>query len=339
MEYIACIDLLNFVKTITGKIMRIRVHTFWRNMICTVMFFSFAACSSRKSKSPTDTPTSGEINIAIDETLAPVMQSEVEVFESIYRYAKLNPRYLPEGDAFKSLLLDSSRLIIAGRTLSPEEKKYFEQIRITPRTTKIAVDGVALIVHPENTDTSLSFAAVRDIFLGKLKTWKEINPRSSLGEIKIVFDNKVSGTAHYIRDSVIGGAELPSNCFASNGNNQLIDYVSNDRNTIGVIGVNFISDKDDPSSLSFLRKIRVVGISPREEKAGVKEYYKPYQAYLALKQYPLWRDIFIISREARTGLGTGFMSFVAGDKGQRIILKSGLVPATVPVRLVDVKNR
>jgi phosphate transport system substrate-binding protein len=61
---------------------------------------------------------------------------------------------------------------------------------------------------------------------------------------------------------------------------------------------------------------------------------QPYQAYLALKTYPLRRELFVINREARTGIASGFASFVAGTKGQLIILKSGLLPATGQTRIV-----
>lgn len=44
----------------------------------------------------------------------------------------------------------------------------------------------------------------------------------------------------------------------------------------------------------------------------------------------------MISRQTRAGLGMGFVSFVAGDKGQLMILKAGLIPAIAPVRLVEV---
>jgi len=49
----------------------------------------------------------------------------------------------------------------------------------------------------------------------------------------------------------------------------------------------------------------------------------------------LWREVYILSKEAYTGLGTGFTAFVASERGQRIVLKFGLVPATMPVRLVE----
>jgi phosphate transport system substrate-binding protein len=57
-----------------------------------------------------------------------------------------------------------------------------------------------------------------------------------------------------------------------------------------------------------------------------------------LQNYPLRRDIYIISREARTGLGSGFASFVAGQKGQLIFQKSGLMPANVQARIVTTQK-
>jgi phosphate transport system substrate-binding protein len=107
---------------------------------------------------------------------------------------------------------------------------------------------------------------------------------------------------------------------------------------IGIIGLNWISDGDDPKSLGFLNQIKVMSVSSKKTNAKSEEAYAPYQAYIAQKFYPLTRELFVISREARAGLGTGFASFVAGDKGQRIVLKSGLLPATMPVRIIGLSN-
>jgi len=81
----------------------------------------------------------------------------------------------------------------------------------------------------------------------------------------------------------------------------------------------------------------VVAVSSEFDTEGV-EFTKPYQAYIADKSYPFIREVYMISRETFTGLGSGFISFVASDPGQRIILKSKLVPATMPVRLVEAKK-
>ena len=116
-----------------------------------------------------------------------------------------------------------------------------------------------------------------------------------------------------------------------------MEYVSQNKNAIGVISVNWISDRDDPGVNAFLQKVKVVALSPPDTSADAGSYFKPYQAYVYLKQYPLIRDVYIINREGRNGLGTGFASFIAGDQGQRLLKLMGMLPATMPVRLIQIK--
>jgi phosphate transport system substrate-binding protein len=73
-------------------------------------------------------------------------------------------------------------------------------------------------------------------------------------------------------------------------------------------------------------------------KPALSDYYKPYQAYMVDKIYPLTREIYLINTEPRNGLATGFSAFVASDKGQRIILKSGILPAVAPTRVVNIRK-
>ena len=54
---------------------------------------------------------------------------------------------------------------------------------------------------------------------------------------------------------------------------------------------------------------------------------------LALKKYPLRREIKYIIKEAHQGLGTGFLNYVSGDLGQLIVLKAGLIPLTRPITI------
>jgi phosphate transport system substrate-binding protein len=112
----------------------------------------------------------------------------------------------------------------------------------------------------------------------------------------------------------------------------VVEYISHNPKAIGLIDVSWISDSDDSTANSFLSSIRVMGIS--DDSA----FYQPYQAYIAQEKYPLRRDVVAISREARTGLASGFLAFLASEKGQRIVLKSGLVPATMPIRIIEVNH-
>lgn len=47
----------------------------------------------------------------------------------------------------------------------------------------------------------------------------------------------------------------------------------------------------------------------------------------------------MIKLQTRSGLGKGFVTFVAGEKGQLIILKSGLIPAFPPQRIIQMNKK
>jgi phosphate transport system substrate-binding protein len=310
-------------------------YFYW--IFCSICLFSFGACNQNQGGEPDDTPTSGKINISVDETFKPIIDTEISTFESIYKYAKINASYKSEGNAFQDLLDDSARIIIVTRDLTLQEKKYFEDIKLFPHISKIAYDAVTFVTNNSNPDTQFTDEQIKKIITGEIGTWKQINPNSSNNPIQIIFDNNNSGTSRFLKEYA-GNKNLSKNSSAVNSSEAVIDYVSKNKNALGVLGVSWVSDRRDSTLMSFLNKVRVVELSAPDSSEGRGEYYKPYQAYIATKYYPLWRTVYIISREARAGLGNGFTSFVASDKGQRIILKSGLVPASQPVRLVELRN-
>ncbi|KAA3440147.1 PstS family phosphate ABC transporter substrate-binding protein [Rufibacter hautae] len=299
--------------------------------------FATFSCGQSGSKN-TDTPTSGSIKISADESYAPIVDSQIQTFQGLYKYAKVQAVYKPEAQVVHDLLTDTIRFAIMARPLNDREKAEFEKLKLTPRMNKIAVDGIALIINKENTDTTLTLQQIRSIFTGKTTSWSQLDPTAKDGKITIVFDNSNSSTARFILDSINQKQPLPPNTYASTSNSNLVDYVAQNRNAIGVIGVNWISDRRDSTAISFLNKVNVVGISRSDNPTSVDDFIQPYQGYLAQGTYPLRREVFIISKEARAGLGTGFASFISGDKGQRIILKSGLVPASMPVRIVGFRQ-
>ena len=318
------------------KIMMKKVNNInW--VICIIWLFAAVGCKQNQNGEPDDTPTSGKISISVDETFKPIIDTEISTFQSIYKNANVNVSYKSEGNAFRDLMEDSARLIIVTRDLNQQEKKHFEDNKLFPRSTKIAYDAVAFVTNNSNSDTQFTNDQVKKIITGEISTWKQLNPKSSNTTIQIIFDNNNSGTLRFLKDYT-GNRNLSKNSSASNSSEAVINYVSKNKNALGVLGVSWVSDRRDSTLMSFVNKVRVAEISPPDSSEGRGEYYKPYQAYIATKYYPLWRTVYIISREARAGLGTGFVSFVASDKGQRIILKSGIVPASQPVRLVELRN-
>lgn len=300
--------------------------------------FFFGCETEQEKKTYTDTATSGEINIAADESFSQITSTELDTFLSLYKNAKINVSYLPESEAFLSLVNDSVRCIIAAREVNENEINYFKTRNLIPRITHIATDAIAFIVNQENKDTLFSVEELSKIISGETNTWNKLGEKKTSEPIQVIFDNQKSSTARYLKERFLKDKKFPANCFAVNNNPEVIKYVKENKNAIGVIGVSWISDGDDPAAKKFLDSIKVVSIIAPEGEPGEGRSYKPYQANIAQKFYPFTRKIYVVSREARVGLATGFAAFVAGDKGQRIILKSGIMPATQPVRIVGFRN-
>ena len=267
-----------------------------------------------------DTPTSGTIKIAVDESLKPLIDAEIKAFEGIYRQSSISAVYVSEAEAVRLLINDSVRLAIITRPLTATEVRQIKLQKISPQHSNVAREGVALIVNPGNPDTLWDMAKLKSVLGGY-----------DAGQ-KIVFDNQNSGIARFIRDSILHAEKMPANSYAVESNEAVVNYIARDTKAVGLIGTSWISDHDDSVANRFLQSIRVIAIENNNE------YYQPYQAYIAQRLYPLTRDVVINSREARSGLGAGFTSFVAGDKGQRIVLKAGLVPVTMPVRIVEISR-
>lgn len=298
---------------------------------------SFLYCCSGgpKSNEPTDTPTSGEVNIVVDESFQKLFDTQIYTFESIYHNAKIHAKYLPEGDALLRLMNDSCKVVVMCRDLTASERKTFESKNLFPISTKIAEDAIVLLVNPENKDTTITIDKFKSILTGNDTLWNQINKESGLGRIEVVFDNSGSANARYMQDTLLGGKMFFKNVFAVKSNPEVIEYVSGNKNAIGILSVNWISDMDDSATTNILKKVKVVAVAKDENS----DAYKPYQAYIKTKDYPFTRSVFMINRQTRAGLGMGFVSFVAGDKGQLMILKAGLIPAIAPVRLVEINTK
>ncbi len=299
-----------------------------------IMLAAIAALSCSKSGKSIDTPTSGSITVTADEGLKPLIDAEVAAFQGIYTNAHVRIIYTSEEEAIQLMLKDSARATIVSRKLTPEEDQVLTNQQYKSRQLRVAVGGVALIVHRENKDTTISMADLKKLLAGEIKSWnwKKSRNKTQAAGMEVVFDEPNSGVIRYLRDSIVKFDSLPKNWFALKGNSAVVDYVSQKKQALGLIDVSWISDRDDSTANKFLESIKVMGIS---SDSG---FYQPYQAYIAQRHYPLTREVVMISREARTGLASGFMSFIAGEKGQRIVLKSGLVPATMPVRIVEINR-
>lgn len=304
--------------------------------------FVLNACSEGTKPKYSDTYSSGKIKLAVDHSYLPIVESSIQPYYATYPKAQLDRIATTEDSAIRLLALDSVQLVVATRELKPNELEAMAKSKVKPVYTKIAVDGVALIINKQNADSLLQTGQVADILTGKIKTWGQLGKGNKLGDIVSVFDNDRSANLTYmqqrlgITDQDLGKAKI----YAAGNNQQVIEYVKTHPEAIGFVGVGWVFDTAKVNS--WLPGVQVVGVgeSPRaaDDILAASDYYQPYQAYLGDKSYPFRRDVYWIYRSGRTGLAMGYAAYMASDKGQRIILKLGMLPANVPVRMIKLRN-
>lgn len=274
------------------------------------------ACNQISDKNSKETILKGSTIIYVDETLAPIIEDQVSVFENEYE-AKVTLVAKSESETVNSLFKEKAAIAILSRNLSAEELKIFKQRKINPKTTVFATDAIAFIANKNNKDTLVALQDVICYMQGK--------PVASIKGL--VFDNLNSSTVRYMK-SLAGINAIPEKgVFSFKSNDEVIKYVAENDGMIGVVGVNWLS-QPLPAMQTYVDNVTTLGVK------GLKSdnYYIPSQNNIAEGKYPLARDLYIINCQGFSGLGMGFASFVAGDVGQRIILKSGLLPVRIPTR-------
>jgi len=308
-----------------------------RTFLITALLSGLLSCAGGGSKGPADTPTQGKIHIAADEAFAPLIAAEINAFHGLYPKAKIIPHYVSETKAYELLMADSVRLVISSRDFLPSERAFFKEKTIKPNSLKIATDAIGLVLNQEYGDSTLKISELKEILTG-----------GKNGPFKALVLDKAGSSNEITLLSKLGipKAAIRLNVLYAGGDREVINFVNAHPESIGCMGVNWISDSDDPLQMRFKSGIRVAALMPDSvEKLLIGEpglhdedYFQPLQAYLAQGFYPLTREVWVCSREARSGLGTGFTAWLSSDKGQRVVLKAGLLPATMPIRVVKIKK-
>jgi phosphate transport system substrate-binding protein len=297
-----------------------------RNILFCAFAAVFAVSCDTTPKHP-DSVGKGSIDISADESYQPIIEEQLKVFDSSFPEAKITVHYKPEAECFKDYFDHKARIILVTRDLSRAEKDQCEQLKLFPSSEALAGDGIAVIVNNKSADTALDIQALNGILTCVYSK-----------KYTVVFDNQASSTLRFISDSLLHGARLGNNVFAAKGNKDVVDYVSKNPDAIGFVGMNYVYANEDTSqSGTFIQSVKVVAI--KNEKDG--QFYKPYQAYIALKSYPLTRKLFYINSESYHGLGTGFANFLGSYRGQLIFLHAHFFPlkSQITIREAKINNQ
>ncbi|HLS37554.1 MAG TPA: substrate-binding domain-containing protein [Sphingobacterium bovisgrunnientis] len=290
--------------------------------VFSAFLFLISCVENKEKKNKTDDILSGEIAVLVDESLMPIAVEQKEVFESSYYNAKINLIGKPEVQAVNDLIKGESGMLILSRELTEEEKKSFDQRSITPRIYPFAYDAVVL-VGSSDIDSTIATQDIIDLMAGRNTTGK-----------KLVIDNPNSSLVRYFRE--LGKLDkIANNYLEVKGNaTEILNTVAANDKKIGLLSFNqYLS-----LQRSFTEKDKIRILSVLNDTLETPKYVKPSQASLSTGEYPLRREVKVLNYQPNMGLGMGFSAFVTGDRGQRIVLKSGLLPAKMPGREIIIRD-
>jgi phosphate transport system substrate-binding protein len=284
-----------------------------------IIFICLQACKYDRNE---ETILKGNVAITVDETVLPLMQDQADVFQNKYDATiKLIPK--SEAETLNDLFNGKTGVAILTRDLSAEEKNNFAQKKIIPKITNFAIDAIAFVGNKSSNDTLIALKDVVDFMKG--------NANSSIKGL--VFDNPNSSTVSYIMNLAKVKGVPEKGVYSFKSNEEVIKFVAENTGMIGVIGMNWISEPT-PNMMKYLDNVNVLSV-----KGFIgNKFISPTQNNIAEGTYPLARDLYIVNCQGYSGLGMGFASFIAGDVGQRIVLKSGLLPVRVPGRRITIRN-
>lgn len=290
------------------------------------MFWSvFMVCALVSCKKETNENTmvkesynKGTAEMYVESSVYPIVEDLNEVFKSYYDNADIQLKMLSQNEILSAIYKDTSRLAVMPKDFSSKELEAFKG-KVVPKITPIAKDAVLFITQKQATDTLINYKDVVGVFKGTISSDK----------IFVFHDANSAIVSQIMQDAEV--KEVSSKVYYASSIEEIVSYITKNKNAIGVVGINWMvqPDKKIQEGIKELRSMWVYSDS-------LKQYFAPSQSTIADNSYPLVRTINIVDVQGKTGLGTGFASFAASDKGQRIVLKSGLMPIMMPKREINI---
>jgi len=162
-------------------------------------------------------------------------------------------------------------------------------------STPVAVDGIAVVVHPDNPVTALTLAQLRQVFSGRLWDWAELGGQ---GEMQVVSREEGSGARAAFEALVMEGQPVTLTALVMPGSQAVADYVAAHPAAVGYLSLGYLSND--------IKALAVEGIGPTPQTVRDGTYH-------------LTRPLFLIAQQEPEGAARSFVDFVLGTEGQRIV--------------------
>lgn len=220
------------------------------------------------------------------------------------------------GTGFAALKAGKADLVASSRPIKDRELVELEalgDLKSPDAEQIIAIDGLAIILHPGNPLNQLNTEQLAQIFSGQISRWEALG--GIAGPIHLYARDEQSGTWEIFKELVLSrtGNPLSHNAQRFESSEQLSDAVSNDPQGIGFIG------------LPYIRAAKPVAIVD-----GPSQPMLPLNSLIASEDYPLSRRLyFYLPPAIHNPWARALISFTQSAQGQAIVAQNGFVAQSV----------
>ncbi|MFB4370019.1 MULTISPECIES: phosphate ABC transporter substrate-binding/OmpA family protein [unclassified Pseudomonas] len=220
------------------------------------------------------------------------------------------------GTGFTAVGQGSAELAASSRPIKDSESASLASLgNMKSREAEqvIAIDGLAIVLHPSNPISALSTLQLAQIFSGEISDWAQLGGRSGAIDLYARDDN--SGTFDTFKELVLSanGKQLSAKAKRFESSEQLSDSVAGDVNGIGFIG------------LPYVRRAKAVAIA-----AGDSQPMAPSVTLIATEDYPLSRRLFLYAPPKRSNpWAEALLKFAQSPRGQAIVAQNGFIAQSI----------
>lgn len=264
------------------------------------------------------TALADESKIVVDgsTTVGPIAKAFAEYYMSLAEGVNITVSESGSGNGAKSLYNGVCDVADMSRFMKDKEWQAAYEKGVKPVPHVVAMDGIAVVVHPSNPIRNLTVEQVRDIYVGKVRNWRELGGPAQ--EIIVISRDTNSGTYETFESLVMNKEKITSDAEYVGSNGQARQRVLTTPGAVAYVGLGFVKG---------VKALSINGIMPTQQT-------------VASGKYPIARPLYMFTN-GFPKLGTHLHAFVTlhlTQKGQEIIESIGYVPVTAygtSARLVE----
>jgi phosphate transport system substrate-binding protein len=236
-------------------------------------------------------------------TVLPIGQATAEAFMKKYPDVNISISGGGSGNGIKALIDRTTQVAMSSRQMKKEEIDLAKSKGVSPVEHQVAIDALAPVVHPSNPVANLTIEQLSLIYQGKIRNWKEVGGKDM--QIVVISRDTSSGTYESWQEKILHREKVTPRAQLQASSGAIVQTVSKNRYAIGYIGIGYLNKG--------VKALTVNGVAANDVNA-------------LNGTYPIARPLYYYTNGEPKGSAAGYLNFVKGPEGQKIVKKEGFVP-------------